>query len=105
MIDVNCSGSSSGYPNDGRVLFPSQRPVIIPNHYQKVVRRFFCRSAQRADVGDSTVTGAAETCEAARSSIQGDPCRSYDSSYWAVAWQEIQIAGCPLAANAAHVRF
>jgi hypothetical protein len=67
-----------------------------------VARRYHCRSADRPDTGDQTISANGSSCAASRQAIQqtvqargGDPCRSWDRDYWTVSSEEIQVSNCP----------
>jgi hypothetical protein len=76
--------------------------ALANNGQNFVARRYYCRSAERADTGDQTINADAASCPASRQAIQenvqgqgGDPCRHWDSSYWSTRSEEIQVSGCP----------
>lgn len=67
-----------------------------------VERKFYCRSAEKADAGTKTILVEAVNCPAARHTIQaavalelGDPCHEQNADTWLVRSEEIQVKSCP----------
>ncbi len=79
-------------------------PVLADNGQNFVARRYYCRSAQRQDAGDQTISADGSSCAASRQAIQSsfqsqgnDPCHYFDQDWsWNQISEEIQDSGsCP----------